>query len=101
MSVIVGTMSFELSNAIQEYLLQQTGKNLTISYTDYSLINNRIHFIVDNKGAYRLNIVKGTISRPSHVGYSRVVRSNSIISGINKLNSIRLLLDHSAITTLD
>lgn len=100
MSVKIGNMSPELANAIRDYILQQTGKIVTITTMDYSLINNRIHFIVDGKGSYRLNIVKGTISRPTHVGYSRVIRTNSILSGLNKLNVIRALLNQPAISSL-
>ena len=92
MSVSVGIMSPELVTAIQDFIRQQTGKNITVSNLDYSYFNNRLHFLVDGASNYRINFVKGTISRPSEVGYSRVPRINDIESGSEKLAVIKSLV---------
>lgn len=91
-NVQVSTMSPELVEAIQNYVYHQTGKPVVISNVDYSLFNNRVHFLVDGKGNYRINLIKGTISRPSDGGYSRVVRINSIESGESGLAIIKSLI---------
>ena len=94
-NVQVSTMSPELIEAIQNYIQHQTGNPVVISNIDYSLFNDRIHFIVDGKGHYRLNLVKGTISRPTGGGYSRVIRVNSIESGESDLAIIKSLITKS------
>ena len=92
MTAITGTMSPELAVAIQDFIHQQTGKTVTLTSLDYSFFNDRIHFLVNGGGNYRINIVKGTISRPNGIAYSRVPRCNTIESGAADLEVIKSLL---------
>lgn len=86
----------DLRDAIVDYILDQTGRTVIITYPDYAIQGDRILFLVDREDGivpHRINLEKGTISRTgASNGYSRIPRIKEIVESSQKLGLIKQII---------
>lgn len=86
----------DLREAIIDYVFDQTGRKLVITYPDYSIVNNRLMFLADRETGmmpHRINLETGTISRNVNNGYPRIPRIKEISESSQKFGWIQQLVN--------